>query len=101
MFKTLLPASLTTAKASGRILSSAAFSSALSFLKSEENSLFFKISLNSSVFARSSSSERAAISGSNAFIWSTIGFTLLTFFSLGLPKSDSNISVIFIIIPQV
>ena len=47
MFKTLLPASLTVAKASGKILSNASFSSFKSVLKLVEVGRLARISLNS------------------------------------------------------
>ena len=85
-FKTLLPASRTVAKASGKIESRAAFSNSLSFLKSLEVSRLDKISLNSAVFAFSSSSVSLENSSSRAFICSTIGIILFILRSFGSLK---------------
>ena len=68
MLRVLLPASLTVAKASGKSLSKASFSKILSAFSFGEVGRFAKIALNSSVFARSSSSVSFSNSGSNAFI---------------------------------
>ena len=70
--KTRLLASRTTAKASGNIL--------------ESDSSLDKRSLNSAVFAFSSSSERASITGSKAFIFITSLFICLINRSLRLPN---------------
>jgi hypothetical protein len=73
MPNTLLEASLTTAKASGKMSSSV--------------SPLFILFLNSSVFAFKSSSDNLEILSSKLFILSTIGFTLLTSLSLYVPNN--------------
>ena len=87
MLSTRFAASLTTAKASGNILSKASFSSFLSSLKSEDVGRFDNISLNSFVFSLKSSSESTSNSGSKALIWSIIPAMLFIFCSLEPPIS--------------
>ena len=97
MFKTLFPASLTVANASGKILSKASFSRILSAFALSDVGRFASIALNSSVFARSSSSESFSNSGSSAFIWSMIPEIFLTFFSFGSPISFNKKFIIIIL----
>ena len=97
MFKTRLPASLTTAKASGKILSNASFSKILSAFSLSEVGRASKIFLNSAVFPLSSSSESFSNSGSKAFIWSIIPNIFFTFFSFGSPNSFNKKFIIIIL----
>ena len=64
-------------------------------LKSFEVGRFAKISLNSSVLARNSSSVNFSNCGSKALIWSIIPIILLTFFSFGSPNNfNKKLSII-------